>query len=163
MMRPGISRVVVEIIILVIAVALALLIFSPISGYIFGSLGRTATVGGATTITVQNAEISSGGDSISLYVKNLGPGSISGANAMNPGNWTLVISGSDIGKVTITSASSGPTQISGTVGSNDPWDKDEVLKVTFSLSGVTLKSTSSYNIVLYGPGNTMTQYLYSGG
>jgi hypothetical protein len=162
-MRAGISRVVVEIIILVIAVALALLIFSPISGYIFGSLGRTATVGGATTITVQNANISSGGDSISLFVKNLGPSSINGASATNNGNWTLVISGSDIGKVTVSSAYN-IIAISGTVGSTDPWDKDEVLKITFSLpNGVTLRSTSSYSIVLYGPGNTMTQYLYSGG
>jgi hypothetical protein len=159
MMRPGISRVVVEIIILVIAVALALLIFSPISGYIFGSLGRTATVGGATTITVLNANISN--TEISLYVKNLGPGSISGANALDKGNWTLVITGSDIGKVTVTKASSADPVISGTVTADNPWDKDEVLKITFSITG--LKSTSSYSIVLYGPGNTMTQYLYSGG
>jgi hypothetical protein len=159
MMRAGISRVVVEIIILVVAVALALLIFSPISGYIFGSLGRTATVGGATTITVLNANISDTG--ISLYVKNLGPGSISGANALNLGNWTLVITGSDIGKVTVTKANTVYPVISGTVADNNPWDKDEVLKITFSVTG--LRSTSSYSIVLYGPGNTMTQYLYSGG
>ncbi|MGC8933538.1 MAG: hypothetical protein ACP5LQ_09685, partial [Candidatus Methanodesulfokora sp.] len=69
-MRSGISRVVVEIIILVIAVALALLIFSPISGYIFGSLGRTSAVGGAANIQVLNANFSSQGNSVTVYVKN---------------------------------------------------------------------------------------------
>jgi hypothetical protein len=72
-----------------------------------------------------------------------------------------VITGSDIGKVTVTKASSADPVISGTVTADNPWDKDEVLKITFSITG--LKSTSSYSIVLYGPGNTMTQYLYSGG
>jgi len=72
MMRAGISRVVVEIIILVIAVALALLIFSPISGYIFGSLGRTATVGGASQIQILNAQYSGTLGTLTLYVKNLG-------------------------------------------------------------------------------------------
>jgi hypothetical protein len=68
MMRAGVSRVVVEIIILVIAVALALLIFSPLSGYIFGSLGKTATVGGASQIQILIAQMVC---TLTLYVKNL--------------------------------------------------------------------------------------------
>jgi len=80
MMRAGISRVVVEIIILVIAVALALLIFSPISGYIFGSLGRTATVGGASQIQILSAS-SSDGQHWTIDVKNLGPGTVSSTAA----------------------------------------------------------------------------------
>jgi len=75
MMRAGISRVVVEIIILVIAVALALLIFSPISGYIFGSLGRTATVGGASQIQILNASLN-WWCNWTIDVKNLGPGTV---------------------------------------------------------------------------------------
>ncbi len=141
MIRPGVSRVVVEIIILVIAVALALLIFSPISSYIFGALGRTSTVGGTSTIQILSV---SGWDSNSgtIYVKNLGPND-------------LTISGTTDFQVFVDQKSVSVTGVSAT----GTWSKDSTVTLTVDLTGIS--STEQHNIVVYGPQNTMTQYLYS--
>ena len=138
-MRAGISRVVVEIIILVIAVALALLIFSPISGYIFGSLGRTSTVGGATQIQVLNAKFTCNGSScnLTLHIKNLGPGTIPA------GTWHVYVNNTDWG----------------TYSMNNPLNPGDVVSVTVSTTG-TIDTTRQHSIVVYGPGNTQAQYLY---
>jgi archaellum component FlaG (FlaF/FlaG flagellin family) len=144
MMRAGISRVVVEIIILVIAVALALLIFSPISGYIFGSLGRTATVGGAAQIQILNAQysVSDGTGTLTLYVKNLGPG-------------TIAVSGTtDEFKAYV----DGNSCSGCSTGGATTWTRDMTITVTCTYSG--FDTTKQHSIVLYGPGNTQTQYLY---
>ncbi len=154
-MKAGISRVVVEVIILVIAVALALLIFSPIGSYIFGSLGRTSAVGGSTTISVLNANIDTSGN-LNLYVKNMGPNSIDGTTATNTASWQIFVD-------------NHACTIGGTITLNDGngnglWDKDETLTIpTITCSGYTLSSTGSYTIVLYGPEGTQTEYLYRGG
>ena len=137
-MRAGISRVVVEIIILVIAVALALLIFSPISGYIFGSLGRTSTVGGASQIQILNVKFTDSYKTVSIDVKNLGPGTIPG------GDWQIYVDGVSWG--TDTSHTS-------------PLQKDETITITGS-SSTAADTTKQHNIVVYGPGNTQAQYLY---
>jgi hypothetical protein len=137
-MRPGISRVVVEIIILVIAVALALLIFSPISGYIFGSLGRTSTVGGAAQIQILNVEFPSGGG-IKVDVKNLGPGTIP------PGEWRVYVNGT----------------YWGAQSTNDALEKDKTITIQPTDSNTyTVDTTKQHSIVIYGPGNTQAQYLY---
>ena len=140
-MRPGISRVVVEIILLVIAVALALLIFGPISSYIFGAMGRTSTVGGTSTIQVLSVT-GWGTGSGKIYIKNLGP------------NDLTISSASDF-QVFVDQTPRNPsgTTLSGT------WTKDSTITLTVDLRGFS--STSQHNIVIYGPGNTMTQYLYS--
>ena len=151
-MRPGISRVVVEIIILVIAVALALLIFSPISGYIFGSLGRTATVGGASQIQILNAKVSSSTPQLVVDVKNLGPGTIKCAETS---------CGLTDFKIYIDGAAADITGFSG--DSNNPgyWDKDEVFTLTCdSLPTGVSDGNKQHNIVVYGPGGTQAQYLY---
>jgi len=140
-MRAGISRVVVEIIILVIAVALALLIFSPISGYIFGSLGRTATVGGAAQIQVLNAQTD--GSSWTIDVKNLGPGTPDLSSGFQ-----VFIDGQACSTVTPSSTS--------TTG---PWNVSMTVTLTCS-GGVSTDKTKQHNIVVYGPGGTQAQYLY---
>jgi len=154
-MRPGISRVVVEIIILVIAVALALLIFSPISGYIFGSLGRTATVGGASQIQILSAQygtITTGGTGWIIDVKNLGPGTPSylGGSAPSNDDFKVFI---DQQVCSIQSATE-----TGSSTSNGKWDVNEVIRVECT-SSVT-DTAKQHSIVLYGPGSTQTQYLY---
>jgi hypothetical protein len=141
-MRAGISRVVVEIIILVIAVALALLIFSPISGYIFGSLGRTATVGGAAQIQILNAYVGSGGNWIA-DVKNLGPGTVTVNSA---DDWKMFVDGASCTTLT-TTLSSGP------------WTAGSTVTLTCS-GGVNTATTKQHTIVVYGPGGTQAQYLY---
>jgi FlaG/FlaF family flagellin (archaellin) len=143
MMRAGISRVVVEIIILVIAVALALLIFSPISGYIFGSLGRTSTVGGASQIQVLNAQRSDSGWTID--VKNLGPGTPDLSTGFK-----VYIDGTDCGTCTISGTSTGP------------WGVGTVVTITCGgcTSGDVGNTAKQHSIVVYGPGNTQSQYLY---
>jgi hypothetical protein len=142
MMRAGISRVVVEIIILVIAVALALLIFSPISGYIFGSLGRTATVGGASQIQILNAQYS---DGWVIDVKNLGPGTPDLSTGFK-----VYIDGTDCGTCSISDTSTGP------------WGVGTVVTIQCSgcTSGNVANTAKQHNIVVYGPGNTQGQYLY---
>jgi len=141
-MRAGISRVVVEIIILVIAVALALLIFSPISGYIFGSLGRTATVGGTTQIQVLNAQLDSSNGWV-IDVKNLGPG-------------TPTISSSSDFKVYVDGQACGTVTLSQSSGS---WSVGTVITLTCS-GGVSTDKSKQHNILVYGPGGTQAQYLY---
>jgi len=143
-MRPGISRVVVEIIILVIAVALALLIFSPISGYIFGSLGRTATVGGASQIQILSAKYDST-TGWSIDVKNLGPGTV-----------TITDPSSDF-KVFIDGKACSSIYMSDTTST---WNKDMTITVICDNSPPVTEPTKQHNIVLYGPGNTQGQYLY---
>jgi len=151
-MRAGISRVVVEIIILVIAVALALLIFSPISGYIFGSLGRTATVGGTTQIQVLNANATTSGQ-WTIYVKNLGPGTPTFSSTPT-NDFKVYIDGQ-----TCSIGTSGVTYADGTpVNGGSSWGRDVTVKVVCT-SSVT-ETTKQHNIVLYGPGNTQAQYLY---
>jgi len=157
-MRAGISRVVVEIIILVIAVALALLIFSPISGYIFGSLGRTATVGGTTQIQVLNAQITgtttSGGTTTATWiidVKNLGPGTPSYLGSSISTNDFKVFVDQQECTISVT-----PTES----GGNDQakWEVNEVIEIKCTSS--VIDKSKQHSIVVYGPGNTQTQYLY---
>ncbi|RSN72262.1 hypothetical protein [Candidatus Methanodesulfokora washburnensis] len=138
-MRAGISRVVVEIIILVIAVALALLIFSPISGYIFGSLGRTSTVGGASQIQVLNAQYS--GNTLTLYVKNLGPGTMTVSGVTNR-DFRVYVDGNACNNCNATTAT---------------WTAGMTITVNCTTS---FDTTKQHSIVVYGPGNTQAQYLY---
>jgi hypothetical protein len=140
-MRAGISRVVVEIIILVIAVALALLIFSPISGYIFGSLGRTATVGGATTAQIISASYSD--TTLTIYMKNLGPNSVN------------CPSGNASFQVYVDNRYYAPS------GSTDSitWDPGRVIVVQATVSPFDVNA--QHSIVVYGPGGIQVQYLYS--
>jgi hypothetical protein len=146
MMRAGISRVVVEIIILVIAVALALLIFSPISGYIFGSLGRTSTVGGASQIQVLNAQYSN--NQFTIYVKNLGPGTIvAPSGSFTTSDFKVYVDGTEC-------STPNPTEET----TDGKWDKDEVITITCGYTGTD--GNKQHSIVVYGPGNTQTQYLY---
>jgi archaellum component FlaG (FlaF/FlaG flagellin family) len=147
-MRPGISRVVVEIIILVIAVALALLIFSPISGYIFGSLGRTATVGGATSVQALNVNGTS--SLISVYVKNLGPGTITLSSASD---FQVYVDGTKYNVRGVYNATTGGTSITYPA----LWKPNIALKINAAGSFDTAKQ---HSIVVYGPGGTQTQYLY---
>jgi len=153
-MRAGISRVVVEIIILVIAVALALLIFSPISGYIFGSLGRTATVGGTSQIQVLNAQITTSGTTTNwvIDVKNLGPGTPTFSSTPE-NDFNVYV---DETKLTISSVS-GAT-------ANSPWSVGGTVTLTCSIPSSAPASvsdkTKQHSIVVYGPGNTQAQYLY---
>jgi hypothetical protein len=152
MMRAGISRVVVEIIILVIAVALALLIFSPISGYIFGSLGRTATVGGAAQVQILNAKVSSTSPQLVVDVKNLGPGTVKCAGTS---------CGSTDFKIYIDGVAADINSFSGDDTNQGYWDKDEVFTLTCnSLPTGVSDGNKQHNIVVYGPGGTQSQYLY---
>ncbi|RSN74844.1 hypothetical protein, partial [Candidatus Methanodesulfokora washburnensis] len=125
-----------------IAVARALLIFSPISGYIFGSLGRTATVGGASQIQILSAS-SSDGQHWAIDVKNLGPGTVSSTGATD---WKVFIDGT-----------SCDTSSWGTAGLT--WTVGSTVTVQCSLSSA-VPTTKQHNIVVYGPGGTQAQYLY---
>jgi archaellum component FlaG (FlaF/FlaG flagellin family) len=154
MMRAGISRVVVEIIILVIAVALALLIFSPISGYIFGSLGRTSTVGGASQIQILNAQwVDDTQKTLKIDIKNLGPGTITFSSTPE-NDFKVYVDGTSY---TVNDIKKGGNSVTST----DTWGKDEVVTVECSPpNSGTFDTTKQHSIVIYGPGNTQAQYLY---
>ncbi len=154
-MRAGISRVVVEVIILVIAVALALLIFSPVGSYIFGALGRTSSVGGQTTIAVINAGFDGSGN-LHLYIKNVGPNDVDLQDTSSPSvDWQVFINNVPAGSM---------SYVGGTVP--DPFTVDSVIEIQISSSDSSLSGlseTSSFTIVVYGPQGTQTEYLYRGG
>ena len=149
MKRAGISRVAVEVIILVIGVALALLIFSPIGSYIFGALGRTATVGGQTTIGIL-AVSGMGTSSGTIYVKNLGPNDLSGAGSTS--SWQVFINNTNIAVSAVSGAASS---------TDDVLEVNGVVQLTVDLSSYS--STRSWAVLVYGPSGTQTEYLYSGG
>jgi len=160
-MRAGISRVVVEIIILVIAVALALLIFSPISGYIFGSLGRTATVGGASQIQVLNTRNTTSENTYYWLIdlKNLGPGTPTFSSDPKS-DFNVYMDGTKLTVSDITDASENSLVDS---LKNSPWGVGVTitLKCDASNAPTSVKdSTKQHNIIVYGPGNTQAQYLY---
>ncbi|MGY0287336.1 MAG: hypothetical protein ACUX7D_01015 [Candidatus Methanodesulfokora washburnensis] len=161
MMRAGISRVVVEIIILVIAVALALLIFSPISGYIFGSLGRTSTVGGAANVQVLNAKINtSTTPQLTVDIKNLGPGTIKCTGTQcSTTDFQVFIDGTKASINGICNLTSGDTTCSSTTTASGSWNRDVILRLCINTLPVP-DGTKQHNIVIYGPGNTQAQYLY---
>jgi FlaG/FlaF family flagellin (archaellin) len=114
-----------------------LLIFSPISGYIFGSLGRTATVGGASQIQILSARFTDT-NQIQVDVKNLGPGTIPA------GEWRIFVDGVDWGGITTTTT----------------LPKDTTTTISGIASTGTVDTAKQHNIVVYGPGNTQAQYLY---
>ncbi len=149
MKRAGISRVAVEVIILVIGVALALLIFSPIGSYIFGALGRTSAVGGQTTLAVLSVSGMGSSNGI-IYVKNLGPNDISGAGSTAA--WQVFIDNQKLDVSNLAGAVSG---------SDDVLEVNGVAELTVNLGNYS--ATQSYSIIVYGPGGTQTEYLYRGG
>jgi hypothetical protein len=158
-MRAGISRVVVEIIILVIAVALALLIFSPISGYIFGSLGRTSTVGGAANVQVLNAKIDTTAPQLTVDIKNLGPGTIKCTGTQcSTTDFQVFIDSTKASINGICNLTHGDTTCSTTTTSGS-WNRDVILRLCINALPVS-DGTKQHNIVVYGPGNTQSQYLY---
>jgi len=158
MKRAGISRVAVEVIILVIGVALALLIFSPIGSYIFGALGRTSAVGGQTTISILSVSIDETDNEMHIFVKNLGPGDVD-VNSTNAGkSWQVFIDGNKASDLSYGNSSIAGGQDEGT------FEVNEVIElVADPPTGVTFSKTSSYTVVVYGPGGTQTEYLYRGG
>jgi len=116
--------------------------FSPISGYIFGSLGRTATVGGASQIQILNAQYGSDGTygTLTLYVKNLGPGTVT---ISNTNDFRVYVDGNACGIST---------------GSTGTWAVG--MTITVQCNPGTFDTTKQHNIVFYGPGGTQAQYLY---
>ncbi len=151
MKRAGISRVVVEVIILVIGVALALLIFSPIGSYIFGALGRTSAVGGQTTISILSASVDDEGN-MHIHVKNLGPNDVQVNSTTANKSWQVFIN-NDATSIGYASESTGED--------DGIFAKEEVIELV--TSDATFSKTSSYTIIVYGPGGTQTEYLYRGG
>ena len=109
-MRVGISRVAVEVILLVLAVALALLIFSPVGSFIFSALGRTQLAGGTTTLEIISVNPAGGtnGNDLIVSIKNQGPTDLPSCNGT--GNWTIVVK-NQTGEYTV--EPTGITEIAG--------------------------------------------------
>ncbi len=152
-MRAGISRVAVEVILLVLAVALALLIFSPVGSFIFSALGRTQLAGGATTLELISVNVFSN-NTLKVVIKNQGPGSLT--DCYDPGNWTVVVKPSGGGEYPFT-----PDSVSGDSGNDEDLSVSESWTLTVddvSSSGVT--PTDTFTVIVFGPEGTRAEYIY---
>ena len=74
-MGRGISKVTINLALLICSIIIALLILSPVGSWISNSLKRSDLVGGQTTIEVA-ASTQLETDSPIIYVRNLGPRAI---------------------------------------------------------------------------------------
>jgi len=148
-MRAGISRVAVEVILLVLAVALALLIFSPVGSFIFSALGRTQLVGGTTTLEVisVNPNLS---NNLVVAVKNQGPNDLVGANDKT--KWTVVIK-NQTGEYTFTGDS-----ISISPAGDQDFNVGDTWEIT--VSDQAQPTTSTFTVLVYGPQGTRGEYIY---
>ena len=137
-MRKGISRVVTEIIILVAAVTLALLIFSPLSEYIFGSIS------GLPKAPSEEFKIISVGmkqGSITVYLQNM-----KGDVTVTKDDFIVIVDGT---KCTILSADQGL------------WKKGDVISVTAQTDA---DIHASHHIeVFVKEFSTVQHYIYYGG
>ncbi len=149
-MRAGISRVAVEVILLVLAVALALLIFSPVGSFIFSALGRTQLVGGTTTLEIVGVNIDT---NKYIYVKNQGPNTIP-QNKIGT-NWDVIIKTTEEHAL---SCGVSLTTDGGTAGDYDPGDVVRLDCTTGWPSDAT--TTSTFTVIVYGPEGTRTEYIY---
>jgi len=155
--RAGISRVAVEVVILVLAVALALLIFSPVGSFIFGALSRTTMVGGTTQIEVigidPDADIG-GSHYLVIYVKNQGPNNI--PDAGDTSKWTIVV------KTTSGESSYEPDAIlflnGSSVASDDTFSVGDTWEMR--IQGANQPETSTFTVEVYGPEGTRATQIY---
>lgn len=150
-MRAGISRVAVEVVILVLAVALALLIFSPVGSFIFGALSRTTMVGGTTQIEIISINPNDGAGNLIVTVKNQGPNNLAGAN--DTADWTFVIKNST-GEYSLS-----PGAIAEVSGDGDA-DFEVGESWQFTLTGYAQPVTSTFTVEVYGPEGTRATQIY---
>jgi len=137
-MRAGISRVLTEIIIMVIAVILALLIFSPLSEYIFGSISGLPKTP-SEEFRIISVGIKQG--SITLYLQNM-----KGDVTVTKDDFIVIVDGT---KCSISSADQGL------------WKKGDVISVTAQTDA---DIHASHHIeVFVKKFNTVQHYIYYGG
>ena len=148
-MRAGISRVAVEVILLVLAVALALLIFSPVGSFIFSSLGRTQLVGGTTTLEIISVQPGGTGNDLVVAVKNQGPTDL--PNVKDNTKWTVVVK-TQTGETTYTGSDLN------VLGDDSDFNVGETWTIT--VSGAGQDQTSTFTVLVYGPEGTRSEYIY---
>jgi len=150
--KAGISRVAVEVVILVLAVALALLIFSPVGSFIFGALSRTTMVGGTTQIEIISIDANSSNNLV-VVVKNQGPNALS--TCRNPANWTFVVKNST-GEYSVPSTNVTIATVSGDTDNNfevgESWQ--------FTIAGYEQPETSTFTVEVFGPEGTRATQIY---
>jgi len=136
--RSGISRVLTEIIILVMAVTLALLIFSPLSNYLFGSIGNLPKTP-SEEFRIISVGIKQG--SITVYLQNM-----KGDVTVTKDDFIVIVDGT---KCTISSVDQGL------------WKKGDVISVTAQTDA---DIHASHHIeVFVKEFSTVQHYIYYGG
>ncbi len=153
-MRAGVSRVAVEVVILVLAVALALLIFSPVGSFIFSALGRTTSVGGTTQLEVISINPNDGSNNLVITVKNQGPNDL--AEAGDTASWSVVIKNST-GEYTVHPSSI--TQVGGGAVASTA-DMTVGTAWQFTMNGQGQPATSTFTVIVYGPEGTRAEQIY---
>ena len=144
----GASKAALLVTILIISTLLALLFLTPSSAWISGSLERLNLVGSRTSLEIV-AVTGLGTDSLYVYVRNLGPGSLSlgsSAKQRDPTLWQVFI-GEKQFKV---------MEVQELEKEDNVLDVDELLRL--KLEGQEI-SGSKIRVKVYGPGATMAEFL----
>jgi len=152
--RPGISRVVVEVAVLVITIALAVFLLSPASSYILGGLKTIILPGGATSIEVIGTEGWGTYNGV-IYLKNLGPRDVK--VSLNPIPFQVFI---DDVNVPVRRVLPPPGTVLVTVGFNAyfTWKKGTSIRLVLDLTN--FPSDKKHKVVVFGPVNTVAHYIY---
>ncbi len=172
LIRPGISRVVVEIVMLVVVVVIALLIFSPLGGYIVSSLAKvhssTGSKFGLQVISVTpNGQVPSwswnnvGGNpycpagtrALVVYVKNTGSQPIS--HEQWEESWDVFVKNSS-GTFRLSKICWADTL---TVGDTNPDMTPGEVWVLYFPDGVQDPS-HEFSVIIYGPEGISSMYIY---
>ncbi|HDM92786.1 MAG TPA: hypothetical protein ENG69_05275 [Candidatus Korarchaeota archaeon] len=160
--RCGLTRVVAETLVLVIAVMIILLIIGPLNSYVSSAISGSVITASPSDIEILSLYLAdspcTSGVCIELAVKNNGPLSL--RNADRWGSWVLIIDDYYCGE---------PDYVD--VGGDDTLDVGEVAKLRWSDNQCTRYAGSytssiyairdrSYVVKVFGPEGTFTAYTY---
>ena len=169
MRRPGISRVAVEIVLLLNAVALAVLIVSPIGGYLMSSMARvhgtTGSKYGVQIISVNPRGIvhssmpgnpCNGGTALIVFIKNIGSQEIS------QGEWERsfqIFVKNSSGTYMLTTNCWIDCEGPGCDYNWAPGFQPGEVWILYFPSGVQNPS-QEFSVIIYGPEGTSSMYIY---
>ncbi len=144
----GASKTALLVTLLIVSTLLALLILTPSSTWISGSIERLNLVGSRTSLEIV-AVSGFGTDNIYVYIRNLGPESLSLGSSdkqRDPSLWQVFIK-DELFKV---------TDVQELKKEDNVLDVDELLRL--KLEGKYV-SGSKIRVKVYGPGATVAEYL----
>ncbi len=152
----GLSRVVVEVVLLMVAVSTALLTVTPVGGYVMNSLSRIFGHN-SLTASIINVQIDDG--FMTIFIRNDGPSAISFEDVVSPDKWEIFVNNEYCDPVFIPGKTINIIESDG----NGEWNKGEVVVISGITCPMALSPTNSYSIKVYGLMNLQAFYYYTGG